>query len=235
MRASAVLATMASRLAGGLIRHLHYHFFDRHYDKVHGVDTNGVSQPDELSLLTNNARFAQEYTPTPTHVFRRALSTLEVDFRQFVFVDLGSGKGRMLLLAAEWPFLRIEGVEFASELHQIAKRNVAVFASRRPSGPHIVVRHEDAAEYTIPEDPCIFYLYNPFGEPVLARILDNIEASFERNPRPIYFIYVNPKQRHILDQKSFVRPIVRPWRARVLDRLTSPEPLAFYQAPGVLH
>ena len=141
----------------------------------------------------------------------------------------------MLLLAAAWPFLRIEGVEFASELHQIAKRNVAVFASRRPSGPHIVVRHEDAAEYTIPENPCIFYLYNPFGEPVLARILDNIEASFERNPRPIYFIYVNPKQRHLLDQKSFVRPIIRPWRARVLDRLTSPEPVAFYQAPGVLH
>jgi len=230
MRASA-LAADVRRLASSVTRRLHYYFVDRHYDALHGVETNGVRQPDELSLLTGNACFAQEYSPTPTRVFRRALSALEVDFKEFVFVDMGSGKGRILLLAAEWPFRRIEGVEFASELHQIATRNVAVFAARYPKSPDIVLRHEDAAEYRIPDEPCIFYLYNPFAGPVLAQVLDNIEASFECNPRPMYFIYANPKERQLIEQKSFIKLIARPWRARLADRLTSPEAFVFYQVP----
>ena len=161
---------------------------------------------------------------------RRAFAALRIDFSRFVFIDLGSGKGRTLLLAAEWPFLRVEGIEFASELHHIAKKNIKAFVARRLGCQRITALHIDAAEYRIPDAPCVFYLYNPFGEPVLARVLDNIEASFERDPRPMYFVYLNPKHRHIFEHKSFVRPITRRWSPRVVDRIISPEPLAFYRS-----
>lgn len=219
----------ASRVAGAFIRRVHYGLLDRGYDRGAGAETNGKHQPHELSIASDNIRFASEYAPTPTRVFSRVISAVEADLRDFVFVDLGSGKGRTLLLAAELPFRRIEGVEFAAELHEAAKRNIATLAGRGCRSK-VVAHHVDAAEYRIPDEPCIFYLYNPFGTPVMSRVLDNIEASFHRTPRPIYFLYLNPKLGHLFEQRSFIRTVPRSWKTRLVDRLAFPEPLNVYRA-----
>lgn len=224
-----ILKRGAVRIVGGLIRRVHYRLLDRGYDRNRGIDTAGIYQPHELSIVSDNVRFASEYAPTPTRGFRRMIASLDVDFRHCVFADLGSGKGRTLLLAAELPFLRIEGVEFASELHQIALRNIARFAGRGHRHDHIVIHHVDASEYQIPEEPCIFYLYNPFGEPVLSRVLNNAEAAYRKRARPMYFIYLNPKHRNVFDQRAFIRPMTRSWIAHFGDLLTLPEPFVVYR------
>jgi hypothetical protein len=217
------------RVRGAIVRRMHHLVLDRGYDRSFGIETAGVHQANELSIPSENARFASEYAATPRHVFRRALTSLEIDFSRFVFVDLGSGKGRILLLASQFPFRRIEGVEFARELHEVASRNLSRWAQLGERVDHIHAHHRDATEYRIPDEPCVFFLYNPFGEPVLSRVLDNIEASYVMRPRPMCFVYSNPKLRHLFEQRAFIREIRRGWRTRLIDRLTCPEALAIYR------
>lgn len=229
MSAAVVLQRSASRLAGGLIRRVHYRLLDRNYDRRLGADTAGALQPDELTIRSENVGFASEYAPTPTRVFQRVVASLPIDFRRFVFVDLGSGKGRTLLLAANLPFLRIEGVEFAAELHDAALRNIASLADRGRRTDHIIAHHGDAARYRIPQEPCVIYLYNPFGAPVLDRVIENLESSYRDNPRPIYVVYVNPKLPHLFERRISFRQHLRSWGTRMMDRLTLPEGVLVYR------
>ena len=72
-------------------------------------------------------------------LFREIINSLRIDFREFTFLDIGSGKGRALLLAAEYPFRRIVGVELMPELNSMAEENIRRFASqKRPCGERTV-------------------------------------------------------------------------------------------------
>ena len=80
-----------------------------------------------------NRQFAVRYQPSSVEEFGRLMGKLDVDHREFVFVDYGSGKGRVLMLAADYPFKRIVGVEFSPPLDRIARENIATLgADARP-------------------------------------------------------------------------------------------------------
>src|SRR5882672_929842 len=115
----------AKSVAYALQDRIHFHLIDRWNDQRLGIDAAGVHTPDELSLKGENAEFAVEYYATPTWIFRRLVDSLAIDVGRFVFVDYGCGKGRVLVLAAERPFLRVEGVELSDDMHRVAVRNVA--------------------------------------------------------------------------------------------------------------
>jgi predicted RNA methylase len=53
-----------------------------------------------------------------------ALNSLQLQWEDFAFIDLGSGKGRTLLLAAEYPFERVIGVEYCPQLNEVARSNI---------------------------------------------------------------------------------------------------------------
>jgi hypothetical protein len=206
----------------------HYRLFDRWADHRLGIDASGLHRPAELALAGANAQHAVEYFGTPALVFQRALTG--IDPRRFVFVDFGAGKGRAMLLAAKRPFLRVEGIELAADMHREADRNIERARKRRALLAPVVARQEDAADYALPPEPLILYLFNPFGAPVLARVLDNVERSLRHRPRDVYAIYVNPEQAHCFESRPLWQRMPRsPWN-RVLDRLMSPWPIATYRA-----
>ena len=137
-------------------------FLNRRYDARHHVDTRGSIQPIELDIASDNKRFGTRYEPTPVKTFRSTMSNLPVDLRGFVFVDFGSGKGRALLLASEYNFKRIVGVEYAKDLNGIAQQNIRSYWNREQRCVDISSVHCDAAVFGIPEDPCVLYFYQPF-------------------------------------------------------------------------
>ena len=81
---------------------------DADYDWDHHVNTTSaaVSWRDRLLGV-----FHSPYQPTEPALFHEMLEALRqqvhLDFRDFTFIDLGSGKGRTLLLASDYPFRRI--------------------------------------------------------------------------------------------------------------------------------
>jgi len=109
-----------------------------------------------------------------------------------VFVDLGSGKGRVLLIAAQLGFKRIVGVEFSGELCEIARENVKAFSRRTQLAARIDIVRSDVANYLIESEQSVFFMYNPFDEVVMARVLTNLRSSITRFPRRIWLIYGKP-------------------------------------------
>lgn len=188
------------------------------FDARFGVDTAGFIHPTDLALNQPNQIHAVSYRGSDPKYFREAIASLPIDYSQFVFIDFGSGKGRALLLAKQFPFKRIIGVEFSEELHRIAQENIRRFpreAGKRQKVESICL---DATEFALPEDPLVCYFCNPFDAVVMRQIRLNIERSLSRNPRDLLVVYYNPKEAHLFDgDQSFHRlqkfgPI-RIWRA----------------------
>ena len=109
-----------------------------------------------------------------------------------VLIDLGSGMGRAVILAAKrYPFRRIVGVEIAPELHEIALRNIER-NRRRLRCQQIELVNADVLDYPIPDDVTVVYLYNPFTGPIFDHVVAEIERSVDHSPREVRIIYLNP-------------------------------------------
>lgn len=131
------------------------------------------------------------------------------------FVDFGSGKGRVLHQAARHPFRRVIGVEISQELAQAASALVAANRHRyRCRDVEVVV--SDAADFTVPDDMTIAYLYNPFTGETLDAVLRNMVSSLDRSPRLIRLIYVRPDHAERVLATGRFR-LVKKQRNRFLD------------------
>src|SRR5262249_58587141 len=117
------------------------------------------------------------YESASPRTFRRLIRAAAVAPEQRVFVDLGCGKGRTLLLAAELPFERIVGVEISGRLAAVARRNAEHWSRSRPGRPPIDVVEADAAVFELPPEPLLLYLFNPFGPETLGPVLDALVRS----------------------------------------------------------
>lgn len=152
------------------------------FDRLRNVETDGKMSIRGLSTAGGNAADATPYHPSDEQRFRRHVDLLGIDCGQFAFVDVGCGKGRVLILAAERGFRRIVGVEFARELAEAALRNV------RRIGCTVEVVWQDAAQYSFPAGSLVVYFYNPFGAGLVSQITARLAAS----PDYVILIYENP-------------------------------------------
>lgn len=134
-------------------------------------------------------RDAHPYEGTPYGTVNRILDSLPADVSDYVFVDYGSGKGRVILMASRRRFREVIGVEFAEPLHVAAEANIRRFRGAQNSPVRSVLCN--AAEFDIPDGPCILYLYNPFKAAVVKQVARRVVASCRANPRHILVLYYN--------------------------------------------
>lgn len=176
---------------------------DVEYDWDHHSDTTSATVSHRARLLA--AISGAPYQPTEPGAFQEMIKSLKLDLREFTFIDLGSGKGRTLLMAAEFPFRRIVGVELVRELHEVAQRNVAALAE--PDASRIELRCEDARDYDFPREPVLLYLFNPLPAPALEEMIERLRASCQSNPRPVRVIYHNPLSERVLADSGFLNKV----------------------------
>ncbi len=156
------------------------------FDALHRVDTAAGETP--LEIASANRDKAVPYDPAPWRILCRSLQRGSLQAPGFTFVDLGCGKGKVLLSALALPFNRIVGVEFSPLLCRIAEENIASARLVRRSCSAIQVICCDAVEYPIPEEPTIFFFYNPFSYEVMEIVLGNIVCAHDRAPCLRYLI-----------------------------------------------
>lgn len=174
-------------------------FGDIEYDCDHGVDTTWARLP--LSVRLREVFAERLYQPTVESEFDEIMQHLAaVDFARFTFIDLGSGKGRALLMAARYPFARVVGVEVQPELDAIARRNLESIDPTRLCGPTQAIC-ADAREYQFAPEPTILYLFNPFPDYVLRQVLENLVESARRAPREIYVLYNAPFEKQEFERR----------------------------------
>src|SRR5580700_64863 len=179
---------------------------DAEYDWDHRVNTTSAGVGWHNRLL---GVFHSPYQPTEPDLFREMLEALKQqshsDLRDFVFVDLGSGKGRTLLMASDYPFRRIVGVELLPALHQAAQENLSRYRSESQKCFALESICADATEFPFPAEPMVLYLFNPFPESGLRRMMANLERSLREHPRALYVLYHNPLLEHVLSGGAGLR------------------------------
>jgi len=180
---------------------------DIDFDFEHHVDTTWAT----VSLRTRVREWLSggQYQPSEPVLFREMLGSLPIAVDGFTFIDVGSGKGRTLLLASEYPFRRIVGVELLAELNAIALQNIARYRSDLQKCFAIESHAGDARRFEFPAEPTVAYLFNPFPRHVWRDVLANLRASLLSAPRQVYVIYHNPVHDDIVAAQSWLQELVR--------------------------
>lgn len=174
------------------------------FDARYGTDTSRINMLDELELDAESRRHGQRYQPTGAYSFRNIMRRLAPPPKS-VLVDYGSGKGRVLMMAARYPFSRVVGIEFSAELCDVAHRNVAAFRAREQRAAPIDIVQTDVRKYEYRHDETIFYFFHPFDEAILRATLEGIRASLEARPRRASLVYYLPKHRELVESDSLFK------------------------------
>ena len=191
------------------------------FDKRHGTDTSGLLSGTRIAAGTGFA--PEELTayygvaPSILHgvidLWLRECQPQQ-SIEQTVFLDVGAGKGRAMMLASQYPFLRVEGVELSADLATIAQANLETWAAD-PSAEALaplLLHQADATRHPLPPEPTLAYLFHPFEANLLRRFLRHVRASLKAHPRAFDLVYVNAEHNSLLDRDRTLR---RVWMGRV--------------------
>jgi SAM-dependent methyltransferase len=183
------------------------------FDRAHKVDTSGFLPADKIDADPKMKDLIVPYSASQASIIRRSLAALG-DVSEYTFVDFGCGKGRATLVATEFPFQQIAGVELSSDLAAVAHRNAASFAKRFPDRAPINIYAQNILDYELPKGKLVIYMYHSFGRPILAEILKRVERSLTTGHNPhMFVIYYNPMFWADLD----ALPEFERWFAKTID------------------
>jgi SAM-dependent methyltransferase len=130
------------------------------------------------------------YVPTSYRNLRAALRLVELKPSD-VLLDFGCGLGRVVIdVARRHRIKRVIGIDLSGDFVEIARRNIAT--AQKKLVTKIDVAKIDAANFVIPDDVTIAFLFNPFHGHVLDSVLKNLRHSLDRNPRELRIICVVP-------------------------------------------
>jgi SAM-dependent methyltransferase len=114
-----------------------------------------------------------------------------------LFFDMGCGKGRVLLLASQYGFKHIVGIEIDPRLKREAERNIDRSKLRKNEKVKIEVVQGNAKDYLFPDEDAVIFFYNPFKESTMAETLKNIRRTAHQG-RKRYIIYQNAVHESLL-------------------------------------
>jgi SAM-dependent methyltransferase len=176
------------------------------FDQQFGVETSGLIFAEDLFSGKRRDLYNAGYFGVAPSAFRQILDRLQdqfqLEFEKYTFIDLGSGKGRALLIASEYPFRAVVGVELSSTLHAVAVANIAGYQGPAQQCRSVRSIEADATEFPFPPGPLVVYLWNPFEAPVFTCVLTNLEAALAREPREVYIVYIQPDLDPLLEASS---------------------------------
>ena len=179
-------------------------YVDRRFDRVHGTDTSDRIELANLDIAGGNRDQGIYYEPTSTALFGHMMSNVQstLPCQDFVFIDYGSGKGRTLLMASDYPFKAIIGVEFSRELHLTAEKNIALYRGKKQLCNDLRVVHADASVFDPPPSNLLVYFYNPFLKDVMTKVLENLDAVCRNNGTKLALIYFNPLSSDVVESSG---------------------------------
>ena len=173
---------------------------DRHFDRSHGTETHSVVENAELHDVTSpNLAHGIRYEPTIALPFARLLRVARIP-AQGTFVDVGCGKGRVLMLAAQYGFKHVTGVEYSPALCVTARQNLDTIRATRGLQFVATIHAIDAVDYAFQPRDTVVFLFNPFDDTVLRRVLERLRTSLSTHPRPVWFIYHHPVWRSLVEE-----------------------------------
>jgi precorrin-6B methylase 2 len=157
------------------------------FDVLYGVCTADSVRLSELSIKDENWVYGQKYEAVPMQDFHGLMNDLHISYNDFSFVDIGSGKGRAVLLAAMLPFRKVIGIEFSEGLVDICRNNLKIVRQDILKCKNIQIICQDASLYNLTSESTVIFFNNPFRLNIFKKVIDNIAMSKGR----IIILYYN--------------------------------------------
>jgi hypothetical protein len=181
------------------------------FDQMHGVDTSGLVPAKHLVTGHTNDEHVTAYYGVAPSILRSLIERWRETIpphpiSSYTFIDIGAGKGRGLLVASEFHFRRIIGIELNPALVATARANTAHWISSHsadstaPQLAPIEILEQDALDYDFPATPSLIFLFHPFEAPVLRKLLRRIETRFAHRKNTLDILYVNAECADVLDR-----------------------------------
>lgn len=187
-------------------RKLRYGDADYDWDKRVNTTSGAVGWRERLLGV-----FHSEYQPTDPYFFHEMMDALQrdagIELGGFTFIDIGSGKGRVLLMASDYGFRRIVGVELIPALHRIATENLAKYQSETRRCFAVESVCCDATEFAFPAEPVVVYIFHSLPEAPLRAMISRLGTSLRVSPRQAFVMYHNPVLEHVLTECTWLTKI----------------------------
>lgn len=183
-------------------------WFDRLLEEVADREPESLAFDARWGTETNWFDLGN-YEPTPVRlvgaILDRLVDTLGAEaVAETTLVDLGSGKGRVALLASTRGFRAVVGIEHRKRLHAAAGRNLRRFTDQGGLGCPVDLRLGDVATSPVPAGPLVVWLFNPFGAAVLRQVLGRLA---DRPAGEVHLVYVVPTELPLVVSRGY-RPLV---------------------------
>jgi hypothetical protein len=173
------------------------HPFDRQY----GTDTSGFVPTQAIVSEKMLQSQINPYSASQPSIIRHAIATRGAT-HEYAFIDLGCGKGRAMIVASEFPFHSISGIELSPFLAKIARRNIETIQRSFPMRPPLTTIEGNAITQPLPNGKLVFFFYHSFGEELLSQLIRMLEMAISNGNGPIFFIYYNPVHGNLLDASA---------------------------------
>ncbi len=142
------------------------------------IETKATVTSQELGYIPE----CNQYEPIHYGCLDIMFEHLKPNFEREVFIDIGSGKGRAVIVAGTYPFRKVIGVELSAELCNVARKNIQK-TKKNLKCSEIEILQTDATQFDIPADATLIFIYNPFTGEVLSKTVERIREFLQRADR----------------------------------------------------
>lgn len=168
------------------------------YDWRKGINARGIVPLAMLPLSAFEQEHGRRYQGSRRRVFKRLMKHFAPYLPQGTFLDVGCGKGRVMVLANDYGHKKIWGLDLSADLLRICQNNLQRFQQKTAARPSFQLFHSDICDFSAWAEVDIVYLFNPFDGVIFKKVMQ----SWERQLRPgqkLFIIYVNPIRSFLLD------------------------------------
>jgi SAM-dependent methyltransferase len=181
---------------------------DSMFDFRLGLQTSDMVNVADLDISDENKLHSSPYRPTRIRYFHKlmALHLLPTDS---TFVDVGCGKGRIVIAAARHGFRRIVGIEISPQLAEMARRNVDRFRRRTGNAAEIDIQCANVLEVELPYESQVLYLYRPFDRHVMTQFIDKLRESIRLATRDVWLVVNEVSYRDVFERDKLFSHVTR--------------------------
>jgi SAM-dependent methyltransferase len=179
------------------------------FDRLHGVDTSGLIYAGALATGHPNDLYSEGYYATAPSLFHGTVAQWQARLSglclaDYTFVDLGCGKGRVLMMASEYSFRAIVGVELSPKLAHVARKNLAKWIRKPRACRAASVVEGDVLQLAMPDGPVVLFLFNSFELEMVRQLIERLAEASRTRSAPIDLIYLHPEHDNLVRRTAGV-------------------------------
>lgn len=187
------------------VRNAYFPLWRTHpFDREFGIETSGMLSTDKIHHDRQLSGLISPYIGSQPSIVRKALCALGT-YDDYAFVDFGCGKGRAVVVATEFPFRSVTGVELSTSLAATAQANATKMAAQFPSRPAANIVAANVCDFPLPPGKVVCFNYHAFGPEILAQVIAKFETALAGDTPQMFVIYYNPIQFGLFDASPAFR------------------------------